>query len=261
MGESIRMELRLDPPCEYCEEKDAEIVAFKAENARLMRERDDALARVKEMEAKIAKLQAVLYLVFPTEKDLDWLGQAFQRENPDPSIWWTQHALGAGWRSIADMFICVWEGGRAKTEKVQAALEEVKVAEVERLRGRPVINCNLQPQFAARMLAEKALSDIITRAEKAERERDEALAREAVLAEALGWIRDHCNTFSDNCNAAGMRGTAKVALASLSDRAKQMLAAIEALRIIARNTKAGVVNVWWVKDFADKAVRVMKETT
>jgi len=93
------------------------------------------------------------------------------------------------------------------------------------------------------------------------RERDEALAREAVLAEALGWIRDHCNTFSDNCNAAGMRGTAKVALASLSDRAKQMLAAIEALRIIARNTKAGVVNVWWVKDFADKAVRVMKETT
>jgi len=49
-----------------------------------------------------------------------------------------------------------------------------------------------------------------------------------VLADALGRIRDHCNTFSDNQNAAGMRGTATVALASVSDRAKLMQDVMEA---------------------------------
>ena len=106
----------------------------------------------------------------------------------------------------------------------------------------------------------EALNGYARRTMAAERGRDEALAREAVLAGALEKIRD-CAPFHRHhawMSPEGLHKIAEDALANVSDRAKQMLEAVEALRIIARNTMAGAVNVFWVKDFADKAVRAME---
>lgn len=64
------------------------------------------------MQCRAEKAEKARMGKFPTEEDLDWLMNAFQREHPNPDIWIRQHVEDAGARAIVKVIVSVWEAGR-----------------------------------------------------------------------------------------------------------------------------------------------------